>query len=101
MTTNSITTQLGEAVGEWDGGDVSALQSELERIRSQGLVAGAGDRLVTTGIPHRSQLPEDLHKFQAYPIWGCDRNQNCLCGARANRIVSVEDVRQYSMIDHH
>ncbi|MBX2868654.1 MAG: hypothetical protein KTR18_08265 [Acidiferrobacterales bacterium] len=100
MTMNAIKTQMGLSVGEWDGQDVEVLQAELDRIRAQNSL-GTGDKLVVGGIPHRDQLPDDLQNFRAYPIWACDKANNCLCGARANRIVSVADVRQYSMIDHH
>ncbi len=100
MTMNAIKTQMGQSVGEWDGQDVETLQAELDRIRAQNSLE-SGDKLVVAGIPHRDQLPDDLQKFRAYPIWACDKSNNCLCGARANRIVSVADVRQYSMIDHH
>jgi len=98
---NQITTLQGNSVGLWDGVDVQDLQAELDRIRKENLADSNGDKLVVKGVPHRDQLPSDLQDFRAYPIWGCDKNENCLCGARANRIVSVEDVRQYSMIDHH
>lgn len=98
---NEITSQSGRAVGIWDGADVTDLRQELDRIRQLLRDADNGDRLVTSGVPHRDQLPQDLHTFSAYPIWGCDSQQNCLCGARANRVVSVTDVRQYSLIDHH
>ena len=98
---NQITSLLGRTVGSWNGEDISELQNELNRIRREELASQPGDKLIVKGIPHRNQLPEDLHDFRAYPIWGCDVNENCLCGARANRIVTVADVRQYSLIDHH
>lgn len=98
---NEIKTRSGRAVGTWDGKRIEDLQVELARIRSLLSEEGSDDRLAPMGIPHADQLPEDLRSFRAYPIWGCDLNQNCLCGANANRVVSVRDVRQYSMIDHH
>jgi len=98
---DAITTQSGVQVGSWDGGDVKDLQQELNRIRQQLKNEGNVDKLVAANMPHRDQLPEDLRKFNAYPIWGIDHQENCLCGARANRIVSAEDVRQYSMVEHH
>ncbi len=98
---DEITTRMGRAVGTWSGAKVQDLQTELDRIRKQMSQDTPEDRLFPAGIPHRNQLPEDLHKFSAYAIWACDQEQNCLCGARANRVVSVADVRQFSMIDHH
>jgi len=99
--TDEIKTRLGRSVGSWDGESVQELQAELDRIRPQLSQDAPEDRLFPAGVPHREQLPEDLHKFSAYPIWACDKSQHCLCGARANRVVSVTDVRQYSMIEHH
>lgn len=98
---NEIKTRSGRVVGSWDGENLEDLRKELDRIKAALAAEGANDRLAPSGIPHADQLPEDLRTFKAYPIWGCDQNQNCLCGANANRVVSVKDVRQYSMIDHH
>ena len=98
---DEIKTNSGRVVGQWNGVAVEDLQRELDRIRQELRQASVDDKLVTAGVPHRDQLPTDLHGFPAYPIWGCDQQGICLCGARANRHVSVEDVRQYSMIDHH
>lgn len=98
---DEIKTKAGVSVGHWDGSSVQDLQQELERIRQQLRESGSDDKLVPAGVPHRQQLPEDLHSFTAYPIWACDQQAHCLCGARANRVVSAEDVRQYSMIDYH
>ena len=98
---NEIKTRSGRAVGAWDGKRIEDLQIEMARIKASLSAEGSADRLAATEMPHLDQLPEDLRTFRAYPIWGCDLNQNCLCGANANRVVSVKDVRQYSMIDHH
>lgn len=96
-----ITAQSGAQVGSWNGVDVKDLQKELSRIRQLLKDEGNVDKINAADMPHRDQLPEDLQSFTAYPIWGIDSQQNCLCGARANRVVSVEDVRQYSMVEHH
>lgn len=98
---NEIKTRSGRTVGTWDGRRIEDLQVELARIRSVLASENAGERLAPAGVPHSEQIPEDLRTFKAYPIWGCDINQNCLCGANANRVVRVHDVRQYSLIDHH
>jgi len=98
---DAITTQSGVTMGSWDGVDVKDLEKELTRIRKELKDSGSGDKLVAAQMPHRDQLPEDLQKFNAYPIWGFDKQENCLCGARANRVVSAVDVRQYSMVEHH
>jgi hypothetical protein len=94
---DEIKTAAGEVVGKWDGKNVSDLQQELARIRRD----RSSDRLVPASIPHRDQLPVDLQKFNAYLIWGCDSGGKCLCGVNANRVVTVEDVRRFSLIDHH
>lgn len=99
--TDEIQTKMGRTVGVWNGESMQDLQVELDRIRQLLPQQAPQDRLYPEGIPHRDQLPEDLQKFSAYPIWACDQVQNCLCGARANRVVSVVDVGQYSMIEHH
>ena len=98
---DDIKTQSGRTVGSWNGADVQDLQQELDRIRQTLRSEGSSEKLIAAEMPHREQLPSDLQHFAAYPIWGCDRQEQCLCGARANRVVSVEDVRQYSLIDHH
>ncbi len=98
---DEIKTQSGVVMGSWDGADVKVLEKELNRIRRELKDTGGSDKLVAADMPHRNQLPEDLRSFNAYPIWGFDKQQNCLCGARANRIVSAADVRQYSMVEHH
>lgn len=98
---NEIKTRSGRVVGSWDGRRIEDLQTELTKIKATLAAEGSTDRLAPMGMPHAEQLPEDLRSFKAYPIWSCDLNQNCLCGANANRVVSVKDVRQYSMIDHH
>lgn len=98
---NEIKTPSGRIVGRWDGKRIADLQTELGRIKSMLLAEGGKERLVPAGMPHASQLPDDLRTFKAYPVWGCDLEQSCLCGANANRVVGVEDVRHYSMIDHH
>ncbi|MFK7891172.1 MAG: hypothetical protein AB8B63_10195 [Granulosicoccus sp.] len=98
---DEIKTQSGVMMGSWNGLKVDDLQNELARIRQELKSSGSNDKLVPADMPHRNQLPEDLRSFTAYPIWGYDTQDNCLCGARANRIVSAEDVRQYSMVDHH
>ena len=40
-------------------------------------------------------------KFNAYPLWGCDKQGSCLVGASANRIESVEKVLAFSLVEHH
>jgi len=101
MDSNEIKTSSGRIVGQWDGKSVHELRDELARIRRELDSQNAGEKITAAGIPHMDQLPSDLRSFTAYPIWGCDSTGNCLCGAAANRVVSVEDVRQYSLIDHH
>lgn len=98
---NEIKSPSGRVVGRWDGKRIEDLQTEIARVKAALLAEGSAERLAPAGMPHGEQLPEDLRNFKAYPVWGCDLDHNCLCGANANRVVGVEDVRHYSMIDHH
>lgn len=101
MGSDDITAVSGKVVGQWNGTNVKDLQDELARIRSAFKQQREADKLAPSGMPHMDQLPEDLRSFTAYLIWGCDLAGNCLCEGNANRVVSVKDVRQYSLIDHH
>ena len=98
---NEIKTNAGRTVGHWSGESVTELQTELSRIRDELKVSESTERLVAKEMPHRDQLPEDLHNFKAYHIWGCDSSGNCLVGTHANRIEPLEKVRSFSLIDHH
>lgn len=98
---HDIKTNAGNTVGQWNGERVEELQTELSRIRDTLRAQSSTERLVAKEMPHRDQLPEDLHNFKAYHIWGCDRSGNCLVGTHANRIEPVEKVRSFSLIDHH
>ncbi|MGA7981829.1 MAG: hypothetical protein WCA32_16590 [Chromatiaceae bacterium] len=98
---SEIKTNAGRTVGHWNGESAAELQQELSRIRDELRAGGAAERLVAKEMPHRDQLPEDLHNFKAYHIWGCDRSGNCLVGTHANRIEPIEKVRSFSLIEHH
>lgn len=101
MDSGDIKTNAGRVVGRWDGKSVHELKDELARIKRELSSQNAGDKVIPSGVPHADQMPTDLRSFRAYLIWGCDLENNCLCGTNANRVVSVGDVRQYSLIDHH
>ena len=98
---DEIKTNVGRKIGEWSGMKVTDLQDEISRIRSILSSENSAERLIAKEMPHRDQLPKDLHTFKAYHIWGCDLEGNCLVGTHANRIESIEKVRTYSLIDHH
>lgn len=98
---NEIKTNAGRTVGQWSGENVEELQLELVRIREHLRSENSDERLVAKEMPHRAQLPEDLHNFKAYHIWGCDLGGNCLVGTHANRVEPVDKVRSFSLIDHH
>lgn len=98
---DEIKTDAGRTVGQWSGESVADLQTELTRIREELEAESSRERLVAKTMPHREQLPEDLHNFKAYHIWGCDRVGNCLVGTHANRVEPVDNVRNFSLIDHH
>ena len=101
MMSNEIKTDAGRTVGEWSGERAEDLQQELARIRGSLQTQNSRERLVAKQMPHRDQLPEDLHRFKAYHIWGCDRSGLCLVGTHANRIEPLDKVRSFSLIDHH
>ena len=98
---NDICTNAGRKVGEWSGESVIELQTAIARIRVHLITEGSSERLVAKEMPHRDQLPPDLHSFNAYHIWGCDSAGNCLVGTHANRIETLEKVRRFSLIEHH
>ena len=99
--TDEIQTNAGRVMGQWSGESAESLQAELERIRDELRAQNSRERLVAKQMPHREQLPEDLHSFKAYHIWGCDKSGRCLVGTNADRIEPVEKVRSFSLIDHH
>ncbi len=82
-------------MGRWNGEDVNVLQDELARIKQELRQQGASDKVEPAGIPHQDQLPEDLRGFTAYLLWGCDQHGRCLTGSGANRVESVESIREF------
>ena len=77
---DEIKTNEGRVVGSWDGNSAEALKQELARIRQVLASEGKGEKVQFRDIPHRDQLPADLHSFNAYPLWGCDKSGSCLVG---------------------
>ena len=98
---DDITTSEGRVVGSWDGRSAEELKTELARIRQVLASEEKGEKVHFRNIPHRDQLHPDLQKFNAYPLWGCDKQGSCLVGASANRIESVEKVLAFSLVEHH
>ena len=92
---NDIFSKNGICVGQWDGAKVEDLRQELTRIKAALKTQETPDKIEPSGIPHQTQLPEDLHKFTAYLIWGCDTQQMCLVGSGANRLESVASIREF------
>ena len=98
---DEIKSSEGRVVGSWDGNSAEELKQELARIRRMLASEGKGEKVQPRDMPHRDQLPPDLESFNAYPLWGCDKNGSCLVGAGANRIESVKKVLAFSLVDHH
>jgi len=98
---DEIKTSDGRVVGNWDGSSVEDLQQEIGRIHQMLASEGKGERLAAKEMPHREHLHPDLQSFNAYPLWGCDKEGSCLVGAGANRMESVEKVLSFSLVDHH
>lgn len=98
---NDIKTESGQVIGQWDGEKAEDLMRELQRILKMYRHSGSTETLNPRDMPHRHQLPEDLHTFKAYRLWGCDKQQICVVGTKADRLESVDKVRTFSLIDHH
>ena len=92
---DNILSKEGTVMGQWDGEDVNVLKEELVRIKQYLRQQGSRDKVEPTGIPHQDQLPDDLRNFTAYLLWGCDNNSRCLVGSGANRVESVESIREF------
>ena len=92
---DDIVSRDGVVAGRWTGEDASALKDELARIKQDFRQRNSKDRVEPAGIPHRDQLPEDLRDFTAYLLWGCDGSHCCLVGSGANRLESVEAIREF------
>ena len=77
-------------VGDWDGEKIDDLVKELDRIEER-IDANYNS------LPHNSNLPEDLRDQveKDFPIWACDRHEQCLTGEYSDTIVSVEEIRQH------
>lgn len=98
---DNIKTSDGRIVGTWNGVSARDLKVELTRIKQQLASQKSSEKLVPRDMPHREQVPADLQAFNAYPLWGCDKSGQCLVGAGANRIESVQKVLAYSLVEHH
>ena len=92
---NDITSKQGAVMGQWNGEDVKVLRDELSRIKEIFRQQSSTDKVTPAGIPHQDQIPDDLKKFTAYLLWGCNRSNNCLVGSGANRVESVESIREF------
>lgn len=99
--TDEIKTNTGRVVGTWNGNVAKDLMQELGRIRQELATDGKGEKLSYRDMPHREQIPADLLQFNAYPLWGCDKQGQCVVGAAANRIEAVAKVLAFSLVEHH
>lgn len=98
---DEIKTSAGRVVGQWNGDSAQDLMAEIARIKRALTQENSGEVLDSRAMPHREQLPADLHDFRAYHLWGCDKKGSCVVGTNANRIESVEKVLSFSLIEHH
>jgi hypothetical protein len=78
-----------DELGSWDGEKIEDLVKELDRIEERYDPNYAG-------LPHGNNIPEDLRSEVAkdLPIWTCDASGNCLVGKQADKIRSVDQIRQ-------
>lgn len=98
---NDIKTIEGRVVGSWDGVSAKDLMQELARVRKQLADEKSSEKINPRDLPHRDQIPADLHNFRAYPLWCCDKEGTCLVGAGANRLEPVQKVLAFSLVEHH
>ncbi len=77
-----------DELGSWDGQSIEDLVKELDRIEETTDPNYAS-------LPHSGNIPEDLREEIAkdLPIWACDVSGNCLVGAKADKIRSVDQIR--------
>jgi hypothetical protein len=77
-------------VGQWDGEHIEELIKELERIEET-------DDPNYAGLPHAANIPDDLRNQaeKDYPIWTCDKNGRCLAGAKADQILTPDQIRDH------
>jgi hypothetical protein len=98
---DEIRTNTGRVVGSWNGASAKELMQELGRIRKLLAEEKSSEKIAPREMPHREQLPQDLMAFNAYPLWGCDKEGLCVVGAGANRIEPVAKVLAFSLVEHH
>ena len=92
---DDIVSRQGAVVGHWDGKSASTLKNELARVKQVLRKENSKDKVEPAGIPHQDQFPGDLKNFTAYLLWGCDQSGVCLVGSGANRLESVESLREF------
>ncbi len=78
-----------DELGSWDGQNIEDLVKELDRIEERQDPNYAG-------LPHGDNIPEDLRSEVAkdLPIWACDVSGNCLVGNQADKVRTVDQIRQ-------
>ena len=92
---DDIVSRQGAVVGRWDGKDANTLKNELTRIKREFLRQNSKDKVEPGGVSHQEHLPDDLRNFTAYLLWGCDQSDMCVVGSGANRLESVESIREF------
>jgi hypothetical protein len=77
-----------DELGSWNGESIEELVEEIDRIEETADPNYAS-------LPHGSNIPEDLREEIAkdLPIWACDVSGNCLVGSNADKIRSVDQIR--------
>ena len=70
-----------EHVGDWDGERIDDLVKELDRIEER-------TDPNYSSLPHSGNIPEEFKNQveKDYPIWACDRHENCLTGEHADKV---------------
>jgi len=78
-----------DQLGSWNGESIEDLVKEIDRIEETADPNYAS-------LPHGSNIPEDLREEVAkdLPIWACDVSGNCLVGSKADKIRSVDQIRE-------
>jgi len=85
-----LSAEDDDHVGDWDGENIDDLVKELDRLEER--IDANYNKL-----PHSSNLPEDLRDQveKDYPIWACDRQQQCLTGEHADKVASIDEIRKH------
>jgi hypothetical protein len=90
-----VSAEDGDKLGSWNGESIEDLVKEIDRIEQT-------DDPNYAALPHGNNIPEDLREEIAkdLPIWACDVSGKCLVSETADKIRSVEQIREWYQKKH-